>query len=228
MKHLVIGLGEVGKAIETIFGAQAFDSDSTKLQSRREDITKVDVMHICFPYFEGFEDAVNKYRDEFHPEYTVVHSTVPIGTCEKLGVNHSPVRGKHPNLVESLKIFKKFIAGPDVKILVEEFEKFGIPTYGVSSTRDTEAMKLWDTTQYGAMIMLEKEIHDFCEENNLDFETVYTEANRTYNDGYEQLGLGYVRRPVLQHQPGKIGGHCVVENCKLLDSPTAKRVLLDN
>ena len=175
-------------------------------------------------YGDGFIKEVLRYIELFHPQHVVVHSTVPIGTCEFLKVNHSPVRGKHPNLAESLKTFKKFVGGPDVKMLCEEFESYGIPTYGVSRARDTEAMKLWDTTQYGAMILLEKEIHAFCNDYDVDFQVVYTEGNRTYNDGYVKMGMPNVQRPVLEHKDGKIGGHCVVANCGMLDSETAAHI----
>lgn len=227
MKHLVIGLGEVGRAIKGIFNCPGIDTNTQIAQDPSSDFA-FDVMHVCFPYSETFQQSVNDYKERFQPKYIVVHSTVPIGTCEELKVNHSPIRGKHPHLFESVKTFKKFIGGPNSVTLGEEFQKYGVAAFCVSLARDTEAMKLWDTTQYGVMIMLEKEIHEFCQKNNLDFDTVYTQANITYNKGYEKMGLLNVRRPVLQHMDGVIGGHCVVENCKLLDSKIAKEILEKN
>lgn len=223
MTHLVVGLGEVGKALQEIFGCEGIDKDKYSAM-----LPSYGIMHICFPYSEFFESEVKRYQELFKPKYVVVHSTVPIGTCEKLGVNHSPVRGRHPDLVKSLKTFMKYVGGPHHIYIAAEFVKVGIPSTIFSRARDCEALKLWDTTQYGAMITLEKEIYQFCQDNNVSFDKVYTMANKSYNDGYEEMGLPQVRRPVLDHQEGKIGGHCVVQNCRLLDSPTAKKILSDN
>jgi hypothetical protein len=74
------------------------------------------------------------------------------------------------------------------------------------------------------MILLNKEIRDYCNKHGVDFNIVYTEFNRTYNEGYEELGRKEVARPYLKYVDGKIGGHCVYQNSKLLDSKTAKAI----
>ena len=76
--------------------------------------------------------------------------------------------------------------------------------------------------------IVEKEIEKWCDKNNVDFEAVYTEANKTYNKGYKKLGRIEVVRPHLKYMPGKIGGHCVLPNCKILDSHIAKIILQKN
>ncbi len=92
----------------------------------------------------------------------------------------------------------------------------------------SEALKLWDTTQYGWMIVLNKEIKKWCDENGLDFEVIYTEANKSYNEGYQKLGRPEVMRPYLKYMSGKVGGHCIVPNCRLLNSEIAKFILKKN
>jgi hypothetical protein len=223
MKHLVIGLGEVGNALRTILECSGYDLDKGVVPTERE----FDFIHICFPYSDNFEKEVRGYKEMFKPRVVVIHSTVPVGTSKALGAVNSPVRGKHPDLVQSLKTFVKFVGGEEAGAFEVCFElsKYGIECEMIQSSDDTEALKLWDTTQYGAMIMLEKEIHAWCVKHNLNFDVVYSEGNRTYNEGYAAMGMPQVIRPNLTHQDGPIGGHCVVQNCKLLDSETPKKIL---
>jgi hypothetical protein len=61
-----------------------------------------------------------------------------------------------------------------------------------------------------------QEIRAYCESHGLDFGTVYTDANGTYNAGYQALGKSHLTRPLLKHMGTGIGGHCVRENAALL------------
>lgn len=226
-RHLVIGLGEVGGALKKVLECDGYDpAHATSVPTGL-----FDVLHICFPWSENFIDSVFKYKDHFNPRYIVIHSTVPIGVSRKCGAMHSPVRGMHPNMVSGLKTFIKFIGAEsqeEMAPIAEDFLKVGVKCHYAGKSENTEALKLWDTMQYGVFIMLEKEINQFCKDNDLDFNVVYTLANETYNAGYEALGRLNVRRPVLKHQDGKVGGHCVTNNAKLLVSRTAERFLEDD
>lgn len=225
MKQLVIGMGEVGSAIQTILEtADTFDI----LTSGSCVLEKYDVIHICFPYTKDFSKSVLAYQNLFSPTITIIHSSVPIGTSESLNAVYSPVRGVHPHIEKGIRIFVKFFGGMKAHEASDIFKEKGIRVSIVGDSRTLEAAKLWDTTQYGVMILLEKEIYKFCRKEGVDFETVYREFNNTYNEGYMQLGMEYVLRPSLLHKSGKIGGHCVVENAELLDSPSAKRIIEEN
>ena len=211
-KHLVIGLGEIGSALVQIFKCDGED--------RFKDIEATEkeykFLHIAFPYSENFVEEVKKYQDKYSPKYTIIHSTVPIGTSYKLGACHSPVRGVHPHLVDSILTFKKFIGGEDCFEVASEFKKFRIDCLCVRDSRQTEALKLIDTTQYGYLIMLNKEINMSSYENDLDFNIIYSLANETYNDGYLKMFRPEVVRPYLKYMDEKIGGHCVIPNATLL------------
>lgn len=223
MNHLVIGQGEVGTAIARILRTTSVVDKNKGIEYNG---SFVDAMHICFPYEQGtFEQEVQKYKDKFRPNIIIIHSSVPIGTSEKLGAVHSPVRGVHPHLEKGIRTFVKYFGGFQAHAAAAMFSQHSIRTKVVRKSQTTEALKLWDTTQYGIMILIEKEMHDFCIRNGVDFETVYAEANETYNEGYSELGMEYVMRPALMHKDGPIGGHCVVENAALLDSPLAKLIL---
>lgn len=101
----------------------------------------------------------------------------------------------------------------------------GVPVETVLDARITEALKLWDTAQLGVSVLLEKEIHRWCEAHNVPFEWVYSHANETYNTGYRLNGKKHYQRPILEHRPGPIGGHCVMRNAMLLDSWAASLIL---
>lgn len=222
MKHLIVGHGEVGQAIHEVLGeADTYDikDEGSKTHSG------IDVVHICIPYIEDFSNIVKMWRDTLGA-LIIVHSTVPVGTCDELGVVHSPVRGVHPHLAEGIRTFKKYFGGKRADEAAKIFANLGIVTKTYPEAKVTEAMKLWDTTSYGVMILLEKEIHKWCEENNLPFEEVYSEATRDYNEGYIKLGMENVVRPVLKHYPGKIGGHCVIQNAEIMPGVWVAETLL--
>ncbi len=221
MNQLIIGYGQVGRAIASILNIKEYIDNAQPGELKHK---YYDVLHICIPYNKTFMSEVVRYTYNFAPKLVIIHSTVPIGTTSKLGAVHSPIRGVHPNLVKGIKTFPKYFGGVGARKAAAIFSKKGIKVKVTDRAENTEAMKLWDTTQYGAMIMLNKEIYEFCDMNGLDFDFVYTEANISYNEGYSKLGRKEVVRPVLKYIPGEIGGHCVLENANLLDSPTAKRL----
>lgn len=219
MVHVIVGYGEVGQGLhEAMNGYGNFDdifliSDPARgyVYDRTE---KVDVVHICIPPIEEFDSVVNHWKK--YSDLVIVHSSVAVGTCDRLGVVHSPIRGVHPNMAEGIRTFVKYFGGKDAGKAATIFDNLGIQVRVFAKARTTEALKLWDTTQYGFQIILEKEIHRWCKENDVDFNAVYTMANKDYNEGYRKLGRPEVVRPYLKHYPGLIGGHCVVPNAKLL------------
>ena len=219
-KHLVIGLGEVGGAIFNLLEGVGYDVvglDIEEVQALRH--SKFEIIHVCFPFSENFIGQVGKYSSLYLQEggLVTVHSTVPVGITSQIAhAVHSPVRGVHPNLEKGIITFVKYFGGPRANEAANYFKDI-CPVKTDTDSRNTEALKLWDTTQYGWQIILEKGIHEFCEKNNLDFDLIYTHANESYNKGYAELGRPEVIRPVLRHYDGKIGGHCVVQNCAFLE-----------
>ena len=97
MKSLIIGAGEVGKGLHKVIGGKIMDKEPVK--------GEFDIIHICFPYSKNFSLEVTKYQLMFKPKFTVIHSTVPIGTSKKLKAIHSPIRGVHPYLAKGIKTF---------------------------------------------------------------------------------------------------------------------------
>ena len=223
--HLVIGLGEVGQAIfdclETCYSPKGYDL------KKGGELGRCKFLHICIPYSEDFITTVHTYTYEVMPKLVIVHSTVPMGTCRELEkaisipVVHSPVRGTHPRIVNSLFVFPKHFGGVCAREAANIFKKCNVPVVVHDKSETTEALKLWDTTMYGWMILIEKEIHQWCQDNGLPFDEIYTEPNKEYNAGYIKMGRPEVVRPFLKHIDGPCGGHCIQSNATLLDRQDA-------
>lgn len=219
MRHVVIGMGEVGGALRQILECAGHDPNK-KIFAEGD----FDVLHVCIPYSKDFDWLVRAYARQFKVNKVVIHSTVPVGTSQKLNALHSPIRGKHPNLAHSIITFVKYVAGSGAQEICEEFKKFGINAIALPNPDDTEAGKLLDLMQYGISILLAKEIAAFCDKHHLNFETVYTLFNQSYNTGWYDMRHPEYQRPILKRMDGPIGGHCVVQMMELLDTPSAKHI----
>lgn len=205
---LIIGNGEIGKSLHKVIGGDIRDTEG--------EMGDYDIIHICFPYSDKFENEVKSYQILYSPKYTLIHSTVPVGTSRKLKAIHSPVIGRHPYLEESIRTFTKFIGGGNQEV-IDYFRRCGMRVYPFDKPETTELMKILDTTFYGVCIEYTKEVKRQCDKFGVPFEawTLYT---NNYNEGYQKLGCPEFTRPNLSPVMGKIGGHCVVNNCNFLDN----------
>jgi len=228
----ILGNGEIGGSL-----AKFYKNPKVKDLKRDDGLLELDILHICIPWSNKFINMVSGQIKESNPKLTIIHSTVALGTTKKLAdkfdgmVVHSPVRGVHPFLFKGIKTFVKYIGADDKKageLAKKHLNSLGIKTKVLYPSMSSEALKIWDTTQYGMMIVLNKEIKKWCDKKGVDFEAVYTDANKTYNEGYKKLGRPEVLRPYLKNKSGKIGGHCVIPNCQILDSDIAKIILKKN
>ena len=218
--HLIVGMGQIGTALMSVLK----EKYTVNGIERTDEVGQpYDVMHVTFPCknVEEFKSEVRKYQKNWliAGGLTIIHSTVPVGVCDELGVVHSPVRGIHPNLREGILTFSKFFGGKRAKEAADVFAELGINVVVSTRARDVEAMKLWDTTQYGVNISLMRRMHEWCEENDVNFDVAYTLANESYNAGYEALGHPEYKKYILKYMPGKVGGHCVIQNLALLKEP---------
>jgi len=215
-KHLIIGRGEIGNALFNIL-KKKFD---VSIRDKNDDVTgKFDVLHIAYPPIKNFVGVTKKYIKEYKPSLVIIHSTIAVGTTKKIGTIavHSPVRGIHPHLEKGMRMFVKYFGGSKAKSAEKYFREVGVKTESFPSAETTELLKILDTTYYGWNIIFVKETKRICDKYKVDFDAVYTRANREYNRGYKKLGMSHVVRPVLRFIPGKIGGHCVIPNTKLLN-----------
>ena len=221
-KHLVIGAGEVGLAIYNVLRPRY----KAAIRDIEDLDGKFDVLHVAIPPVKNFVGITKKYIKEYKPKLVIIHSTVSIGTTRKFGdlAVHSPIRGVHPNLEKGIKTFVKYFAGPKAKSAAKIFSDIGVKTVIFKKPETTELLKILDTTYYGWNIVFAKEVKRVCDRFDLSFDEVYTIPNTDYNEGYTKLGKKNVVRPVLKAMPGKVGGHCVIHNCDLLNDWITKTI----
>lgn len=219
MKTLIVGTGQVGQALREIledyYETEGIDGEKIDFEP--------EIMHICFPYSDSFVEEVKRYQEQYDPQYTVIHSTVPPGTSRKCNSIHSPVRGIHPNLKEGLLTFKKFIGGEDASEVADYFRRAGMKVYLTDSQEATELIKIDSTNWYGLCIEKTKDTKRLCDKHDVPFE-LFSLWTEDYNEGYEELGHPEYKRPNLVPIMKEIGGHCVLDNLGYLKSKFTKLV----
>ncbi len=229
MKIGILGYGEIGKVMEKIY--LDFEDYEIKIKDldRDDGFENIEILNICIPYSNEFIKIVSREIKKFRPKLTIIHSTVNQGTTLEISnsvpkdsyIVHSPVRGVHPKLYEGIKTFVKYVGGDSTEgknKAEEHLKSLGLKVKVLENSLTTELGKLLDTTYYGLLIAWHGEMKELCDEKNVNFEEVATEFNKTYNEGYKQLGMENVIRPVLYPpKKNKIGGHCIISNARILN-----------
>lgn len=225
MKRAVIGFGEVGKSLKELCDRHNLPCGVIDPYLGK-DIAKcqIDILHITIPYSEEFVGIVENYRKYYSPELTIVHSTVEVGTMDRLkskGLAYTYVTGRHPQLADEMPVFIKPVAANDRDVFLyaqEELEEMGFEVFmrKMFPFKTLELAKLADTTYYGICIAWHKEMYGVALKHGIDTVDL-SFANEVYNDGYARLGVHNVQRPNLRYEDGGIGGHCVMPNAHLLE-----------
>lgn len=234
---VVVGTGEVGTSLHTALSVKIEGIKSHDLEGPPFPQAEEGVMHVCFPYDpkkdEEFIEAVQRWTEHHKPAVVVIHSTVAPRVTERLArplfnkygayVYHSPVRGVHPHLAESILKFVKYLGPSEIaktkegervtNALLQYFRKAGVRVRLMNSATATELAKLFSTDTYGLLIAWAQEQERICKRFGEDYQEVCEEWTETYNEGYLSVGMPHVRRPVMF--PGIIGGHCVIPNAMI-------------
>jgi UDP-N-acetyl-D-mannosaminuronate dehydrogenase len=218
INSVVVGMGEVGSALfEYIL--RFFDAFPIDIKTPIEIYPdKCRYLNICIPFSDRFVEDVNEYIERLQPELTINHSSVPVGTTKKLNglVVHSPIRGKHPNMIGGIEHYIKFIGynNESGKKMSEEYLGKIFNTFFVENTDHTEFLKIISLSKYLAYLAVADEINEICKSFGVDYKLVkewdYTqniEIQRFYHE---------MKIPVLNPPEGKIGGHCVMPITEML------------
>jgi len=244
-KVLVVGLGEVGRALYEIlkecseFIVYGWDIDEEKVRSigQRSLPDRIDIMHICYPCFDQdeFIKSTLEYMRRFKPKLTIINSTIPPGTTEAIykesggmRIAHSPIRGMHKTLEtmkKDIRSWIKYIGGADQKsaeLARKHFETVGLKTKVLGKPVETELAKLLNTTYRALLIAWFQEMHRIARHFKADFTAVV--------DFIEDTHRRRLDRPIMF--PDVIGGHCLIPNAKLLlesyDSEFIRLILESN
>lgn len=244
-KVLIVGLGEVGCALFELFkesrkfDVYGFDVDKEKMRkivSQQRLPGTVAVMHICYPCYEQgrFVQTTLDYIRKFKPKLTVIESTVPPGTTQRIYdaskklIAHSPIRGMHKGpktMKQYIKPLTKYVGGKtseSAQLAREHFEKLGLKVNVLKSSMETELAKLFETTYRAWMIVCFQEMHRISRRFGADFNEIVSLLEDTHRARLD--------RPVMF--PDVISGHCLIENAQLLlksyDSECIRLILKSN
>jgi UDP-N-acetyl-D-mannosaminuronate dehydrogenase len=242
---LIVGLGEVGNALFELFRdsgrfeVHGFDLEKEKMlkiTGTSELPRAVEVMHACFPCSrqETFVKIAADYMKRIQPKLTIIESTVPPGTTQriyeitKLPIVDSPVRGMHESLEtmkRDIQFWTKFVGGTtaeSAEAARKHFEKLGLKVKILRSSAETELAKLFETTYRAWMIACFQEMHRISRHFGADFNEVV--------DMLEDIHRARLNKPI--HYPDVIGGHCLIPNTELLltvyDSKFLRLILESN
>jgi hypothetical protein len=236
MKHVIIGIrGQIGTCVSmflsqngehNLVGVEYGDRVVVGQHFGNDDgsVYVYDMMHVCIPFSapEQFLADVRFYMKKYVSRYVVVYSTVLPGTCASLGENvvHSPVEGRHPDLLDGFRTFKRIVAGKAYKPIADFYSDKGLYVVTYPDARVSELGKMLSTTRYGINILFAAEQEKLCRDMGLRYEDVVIAYQRMYNEGYRLLHEDRFVQPLLNPPGEKIGGHCVVPNAKLLTQIT--------
>lgn len=227
---IVLGMGEIGNAVfenitENLGGEfQIYGIDKDQVRGINvADIDKAEAMHVAIPWGESFVETVSDYVDLYQVALPIIHSTVPPGTTEQVDrAVFCPVRGKHPDLAESLSTFIMPIGVKD-GMPVESIRGYLHKAFGCRTRacpqRGLEAMKLLNLAQYGLNVEFSRYIRSMADEVGLDYKTASTFTEER-NEGLRKMGLDHLVLPIfwtMLKEDARIGGHCVLPAMKMLN-----------
>ncbi|CAN0552774.1 unnamed protein product [Ectocarpus sp. 12 AP-2014] len=244
----ILGNGEIGSSLHKVYRL-AGDADVVVRDPFQEldvSLSHCGVVNVCIS-FGSYDGFVKVLRDLKLREgcVVIIQSIVAVGCTDRVQADlpslvfaHSPVRGVHPYLTEGLLTFDKYVGVSDQFVgddsirsfLTQHMKSLGMKPV-VCRAKESELAKLTSTTLYGVNIAAITDVSKLCEDTGVDFDKVFTQWQTGYNAGYTALGKSNVCRPVLTPVPknenGKqvIGGHCVLQNCFILEREMAETTL---
>lgn len=228
MKALLVGYGEVGKAIYNV---------TTRVHTMRicdpgqgfpwdPCIERQDVLVVAIPWSEGFIKAVREYQAAVSPKATIICSTVPVGTCRLLNATHMPVEGKHPDIHDDLMMNDANWVGDPTTVALDFIAATGLRVRLVQRSEWTEFLKLRSLAYFGLCIEFARTTERIA--NRL---CMPRRMPRTYDEDYNALlrkrGDRHLQRPELDPPEKAIGGHCVLPGVKILQAQYRDELLTE-
>lgn len=221
----ILGLGQVGRAIKKLASKKYIvycrDLDSDQLKGKT-----IDTLHLCIPYSQQFIPISLKTISQSKPQLIIVNSTVKPGTTRQIykqtniSIAHTPIMGVHPDLAKYQKMFTKVIGAVNDKsyrLVRAHWSALGAKKIvRFNGPEESELAKLLSTTYYLSDIIFNKVAKELAQKTKTNFNQVYTQFNRIYNQGYQQVNPN-LSRQILKFMPGPVGGHCVIPNAEILD-----------
>lgn len=235
-KNVVVGLGEIGRPIFQLLSKQfltvGYDTNQKLMNQKRFlKYRKIPTsfLHICIPFGKIFLSNIQSLKEEFSPKCIVIHSTIKPYTTNKIQeknkipIIYSATRGVHKRMRTDLKRYTKFFAldpkATDAKRIALEYSKImkkcGIKTKRISKPITLELAKIvCDTSYYGWLINYAQLSNIIAIQHKVNYDEMWSFADEIH----KFLG----NRPKMF--PGFIGGHCIIQNLKLIDKEDLRQI----
>lgn len=215
MKTLIIGAGQIGTALKEVLSPH---HDVYLRDVEPLFLADIEVLQICYPDHDGFEETTREYIRFYKPTLTIINSSIRVGMTKKCGndVVYSPVRGRHPNLIKEMKSFRKFVSSHNQGKALEAtfyFEKANWPCLISKSPENLEFMKVMSNVHMGLEVAWRQEVQRMMDVLGID-PSEYEAWEKTYRDGYLAVQDFNLIRPIMNPDP--IGGHCILPCIELL------------
>ena len=231
-KDVVAGLGEIGSPILKLLSkkqtAIGYDLDKrlmNELKLKKLQDVQTSFLHIAIPVTTKFDSNILELNKKFKPECIVIHSTISLGTTERIQKKlsipliYSATRGVHKRMLKDIKRYMKFFAisknAPKkqwaIKTFSRKMKNCGVKTRQMSTPETLELGKiLCDTSYLGWLINYAQLTNMIAIQYNIDYDEMWT-----FSDEIHKF-LG--NRPKMY--PGFIGGHCIIPNLDLMHNQT--------
>lgn len=225
MKSLVIGAGQIGRAIHEI--VEPFHEAAIRDVQENGENGPFDVLHICYPDSIYFVNDTVAYIKKYKPSVTLIHSSIEVGKTARCGdhVVSCPVRGRHPNLSKEIPAFVLFLGSEnkeDIAKATEYFEACHLVVCPVDDPNSTELCKLLSNVHMALEVSWRQEVERILKHFDVN-STVYERWEETYNEGYRITGDEQLTRPRLKPDP--IGGHCLLQCTEILANAYPSKLL---
>ena len=231
-KDVVAGLGDIGSPVLKFLSKKqitvGYDIDGrlmNKSKFKKFQDTQTSFLHIAIPVTTKFDSNILELNKKFKPECIVIHSTISLGTTERIQKKlsipliYSATRGVHKRMLKDIKRYMKFFAisknAPKkqwaIKTFSRKMKNCGVKTRQMSTPETLELGKiLCDTSYLGWLINYAQLTNMIAIQYNIDYDEMWT-----FSDEIHKF-LG--NRPKMY--PGFIGGHCVIPNLDLMHNQT--------
>ena len=241
MKIGIVGNGFVGGAT-SLFGSAsvgviAYDMDSDKCHpygTTMQDMYGCDLVFICLPTPESKDGScdtvlVEKCIYELNitgvkDENIIVRSTVPVGFCDKVGVNFMPEFLTEAQWEEDFRTNPCWIFGEKDKGLHSTrskiIELLTLSKSGKSiesneitfcSTEEAELIKLTKNAFLATKVSFFNEIKEFCDKRSINYDTVSDLVSQD-----KRIGVSHTKVPGPDGKTG-YGGSCFPKDISSLN-----------
>jgi UDPglucose 6-dehydrogenase len=191
MKIGVIGGGTVGRAtarcyLEFADEVRVYDTNPLRSTHGVQETTECDIVFLCLP-----EDRLDNYFDsispgEEKPQAFVIKSTVPVGTCRRLGHDFKLTNLLHcPEFLTArcsevdAKVPSQLVIGtgrrsrPGLDRLQELYER-RFPGVNIleMSWEESELLKLALNSFFAVKVAFFNEIEEYCRRTNLSYDLI--------------------------------------------------------